>query len=157
VHARAAAAVPGAALPGQPLRHLVAHRRPGVEECAGRRVPAHAAPAPRHGVVALRRDARPRRLASSRSRTCATSASRSPAAGGCSTSTPTRSRSTTRFAEDPLLAPLVARTPAAASRARSTRASSRSAPVLGQQVSTAAARTHAARLVVAHGDPSHRS
>ena len=54
---------------------------------------------------------------------------------------------------DPVLAPLVRRRPAAGCRAPSTRAEFAVRAVLGQQVSTAAARTHAGRLVAAHGEP----
>ena len=65
---------------------------------------------------------------------------------------------TDALAADPLLEPLVAEgARAAGARAPSTRPSSRVRAVLGQQVSTAAARTHAARLVVAHGTPIERS
>ena len=59
----------------------------------------------------------------------------------------------TRLSADPVLAPLVAAAPGrrvpgtADAEAFAVRA------VLGQQVSTAAARTHAARLVAAHGEP----
>lgn len=57
------------------------------------------------------------------------------------------------LAADPVLAPLVAKDPGR--RVPRTVCSAEFAvrAVLGQQVSTAAARTHAARLVTAHGDP----
>lgn len=57
------------------------------------------------------------------------------------------------LARDPVLAPLVAAAPGrrVPGSARPDEFALRA--VLGQQVSTAAARTHAARLVAAHGDP----
>ena len=54
---------------------------------------------------------------------------------------------------DPLLAPLVAKDPGRRVPRTVDPAELAVRAVLGQQVSTAAARTHAARLVVAHGEP----
>ncbi|WP_328433706.1 AlkA N-terminal domain-containing protein [Streptomyces sp. NBC_00425] len=54
---------------------------------------------------------------------------------------------------DPLLAPLVDKAPGRRVPRTVDEAESAVRAVLGQQVSTAAARTHAARLVTAHGDP----
>ncbi|MCX5135870.1 helix-turn-helix domain-containing protein [Streptomyces sp. NBC_00340] len=54
---------------------------------------------------------------------------------------------------DPLLAPLVDKAPGRRVPRTVDEAEFAVRAVLGQQVSTAAARTHAARLVVAHGDP----
>ncbi|MGH3623967.1 MAG: AlkA N-terminal domain-containing protein [Sciscionella sp.] len=55
--------------------------------------------------------------------------------------------------EDPLFAPLVAKSPGRRVPRTVDGAELAVRAVLGQQVSTAAARTHAARLVTAHGDP----
>jgi AraC family transcriptional regulator of adaptative response / DNA-3-methyladenine glycosylase II len=55
--------------------------------------------------------------------------------------------------EDPVLAPLVAKVPGRRVPRTADPAEFAVRAVLGQQVSTAAARTHAARLVVAHGEP----
>jgi AraC family transcriptional regulator of adaptative response / DNA-3-methyladenine glycosylase II len=55
--------------------------------------------------------------------------------------------------EDPVLAPLVAKTPGRRVPRTVDPAEFAVRAVLGQQVSTAAARTHAARLVAAHGQP----
>ncbi len=57
------------------------------------------------------------------------------------------------LAADPALAPLVAATPGRRVPWTVDPAEFALRAVLGQQVSTAAARTHAARLVLAHGDP----
>jgi len=57
------------------------------------------------------------------------------------------------LAGDPLLAPLVAAVPGRRVPRVPDPAGFAVRAVLGQQVSTAAARTHAARLVAAHGDP----
>ncbi|MFR0356194.1 AlkA N-terminal domain-containing protein [Streptomyces sediminimaris] len=54
---------------------------------------------------------------------------------------------------DPLLAPLVGKAPGRRVPRTVDEAEFAVRAVLGQQVSTAAARTHAARLVTAHGDP----
>ncbi|OSC55444.1 DNA-3-methyladenine glycosylase, partial [Streptomyces sp. 4F] len=54
---------------------------------------------------------------------------------------------------DPLLAPLVDKAPGRRVPRTVDEAEFAVRAVLGQQVSTAAARTHAARLVAAHGDP----
>ncbi|WP_329332938.1 AlkA N-terminal domain-containing protein [Streptomyces sp. NBC_00663] len=54
---------------------------------------------------------------------------------------------------DPVLAPLVAKAPGRRVPRTVDEAEFAVRAVLGQQVSTAAARTHAARLVTAHGDP----
>ncbi|WP_411152167.1 AlkA N-terminal domain-containing protein [Streptomyces sp. A30] len=54
---------------------------------------------------------------------------------------------------DPLLAPLVDKAPGRRVPRTVDEAEFAVRAVLGQQVSTAAARTHAARLVIAHGDP----
>ncbi|WUP39513.1 helix-turn-helix domain-containing protein [Streptomyces europaeiscabiei] len=54
---------------------------------------------------------------------------------------------------DPVLAPLVAKAPGRRVPRTVDEAEFAVRAVLGQQVSTAAARTHAARLVVAHGEP----
>jgi AraC family transcriptional regulator of adaptative response / DNA-3-methyladenine glycosylase II len=54
---------------------------------------------------------------------------------------------------DPVLAPLVAAAPGRRIPRAPDGAEMAVRAVLGQQVSTAAARTHAARLVLAHGDP----
>ncbi|AWT47871.1 DNA-3-methyladenine glycosylase 2 family protein [Streptomyces actuosus] len=54
---------------------------------------------------------------------------------------------------DPLLAPLVDKAPGRRVPRTADEAEFAVRAVLGQQVSTAAARTHAARLVTAHGDP----
>jgi AraC family transcriptional regulator of adaptative response / DNA-3-methyladenine glycosylase II len=54
---------------------------------------------------------------------------------------------------DPLLAPLVDKAPGRRVPRTADEAEFAVRAVLGQQVSTAAARTHAARLVAAHGDP----
>jgi AraC family transcriptional regulator of adaptative response / DNA-3-methyladenine glycosylase II len=54
---------------------------------------------------------------------------------------------------DPVLAPLVTKTPGRRVPRTVDPAEFAVRAVLGQQVSTAAARTHAARLVVAHGEP----
>ena len=54
---------------------------------------------------------------------------------------------------DPLLAPLVAKAPGRRVPRTVDEAEFAVRAVLGQQVSTAAARTHASRLVTAHGDP----
>ncbi|WP_416071361.1 AlkA N-terminal domain-containing protein [Streptomyces sp. ME02-8801-2C] len=56
---------------------------------------------------------------------------------------------------DPVLAPLVAKAPGRRVPRTVDEAEFAVRAVLGQQVSTAAARTHAARLVLAHGDPVH--
>src|SRR5690242_6472938 len=58
-----------------------------------------------------------------------------------------------QLATDPLLAPLVAAAPGRRVPRTVDGAEFAVRAVLGQQVSTAAARTHAARLVVAHGEP----
>jgi AraC family transcriptional regulator of adaptative response / DNA-3-methyladenine glycosylase II len=58
-----------------------------------------------------------------------------------------------RLAADPQLAPLVARSPGRRVPRTVDPAEFAVRAVLGQQVSTAAARTHAARLVTAHGEP----
>ncbi|WP_328455005.1 AlkA N-terminal domain-containing protein [Amycolatopsis sp. NBC_00438] len=58
-----------------------------------------------------------------------------------------------QLATDPLLAPLVAAAPGRRVPRTVDGAEFAVRAVLGQQVSTAAARTHAARLVVAHGTP----
>jgi AraC family transcriptional regulator of adaptative response / DNA-3-methyladenine glycosylase II len=58
-----------------------------------------------------------------------------------------------RLAADPVLAPLVAKDPGRRVPRVPDPADFAVRAVLGQQVSTAAARTHAARLVLAHGDP----
>jgi AraC family transcriptional regulator, regulatory protein of adaptative response / DNA-3-methyladenine glycosylase II len=55
--------------------------------------------------------------------------------------------------EDPLFTPLVAKSPGRRVPRTVDGAELAVRAVLGQQVSTAAARTHAARLVTAHGDP----
>ena len=57
------------------------------------------------------------------------------------------------LAEDPLLAPLVAKDPGRRVPRTVDENELAIRAVLGQQVSTAAARTHAARLVLAHGEP----
>ncbi|EPH43117.1 AlkA N-terminal domain-containing protein [Streptomyces aurantiacus] len=57
------------------------------------------------------------------------------------------------LADDPLLAPLVAKAPGRRVPRTVDEAEFAVRAVLGQQVSTAAARTHAARLVTAHGEP----
>ena len=57
------------------------------------------------------------------------------------------------LSQDPLLAPLVASNPGRRVPRTVDPAEFAVRAVLGQQVSTAAARTHAARLVVGHGDP----
>jgi AraC family transcriptional regulator of adaptative response / DNA-3-methyladenine glycosylase II len=56
---------------------------------------------------------------------------------------------------DPVLAPLVDKAPGRRVPRTVDEAEFAVRAVLGQQVSTAAARTHAARLVVAHGEPVH--
>ncbi|GHC57430.1 AlkA N-terminal domain-containing protein [Streptomyces flavofungini] len=58
-----------------------------------------------------------------------------------------------QLADDPLLAPLVAQAPGRRVPRTVDEAEFAVRAVLGQQVSTAAARTHAARLVTAHGEP----
>ena len=58
-----------------------------------------------------------------------------------------------RLALDPVLAPLVAAAPGRRVPGTADAEQFAVRAVLGQQVSTAAARTHAARLVAAHGDP----
>ncbi|MEU1705254.1 AlkA N-terminal domain-containing protein [Streptomyces sp. NPDC005706] len=58
-----------------------------------------------------------------------------------------------RLRADPLLAPLVDRAPGRRVPRTVDEAEFAVRAVLGQQVSTAAARTHAARLVIAHGKP----
>jgi AraC family transcriptional regulator of adaptative response / DNA-3-methyladenine glycosylase II len=55
--------------------------------------------------------------------------------------------------KDPVLAPMVAKTPGRRVPRTVDPAEFAVRAVLGQQVSTAAARTHASRLVLAHGDP----
>jgi AraC family transcriptional regulator of adaptative response / DNA-3-methyladenine glycosylase II len=57
------------------------------------------------------------------------------------------------LARDPVLAPLVAAAPGRRVPGTADAEQFAVRAVLGQQVSTAAARTHAARLVAAHGDP----
>ncbi|WP_405662885.1 AlkA N-terminal domain-containing protein [Streptomyces sp. RK9] len=57
-----------------------------------------------------------------------------------------------QLADDPLLAPLVAKAPGRRVPRTVDEAEFAVRAVLGQQVSTAAARTHAARLVTAHGE-----
>lgn len=57
------------------------------------------------------------------------------------------------LADDPLLAPLVAKAPGRRVPRTVDEDEFAVRAVLGQQVSTAAARTHAARLVTAHGEP----
>ncbi|OLR95427.1 DNA-3-methyladenine glycosylase 2 family protein [Actinokineospora bangkokensis] len=57
------------------------------------------------------------------------------------------------LAEDPVLAPLIAKGPGRRVPRTVDPEEFAVRAVLGQQVSTAAARTHAARLVAAHGDP----
>jgi AraC family transcriptional regulator of adaptative response / DNA-3-methyladenine glycosylase II len=57
------------------------------------------------------------------------------------------------LAEDPVLAPLVAKDPGRRVPRTVDENELAIRAVLGQQVSTAAARTHAARLVLAHGEP----
>jgi len=59
----------------------------------------------------------------------------------------------TALAADPVLAPLVATAPGRRVPGTADAEQFAVRAVLGQQVSTAAARTHAARLVAAHGDP----
>nr|WP_239155279.1 AlkA N-terminal domain-containing protein [Amycolatopsis sp. FDAARGOS 1241] len=58
-----------------------------------------------------------------------------------------------QLAEDPALAPLVAKSPGRRVPRTTEPEEFAVRAVLGQQVSTAAARTHAARLVAAHGTP----
>ncbi|WP_369211794.1 AlkA N-terminal domain-containing protein [Streptomyces flavofungini] len=58
-----------------------------------------------------------------------------------------------QLSADPLLAPLVAKAPGRRVPRTVDEAEFAVRAVLGQQVSTAAARTHAARLVTAHGEP----
>ncbi|WP_435211762.1 AlkA N-terminal domain-containing protein [Streptomyces sp. bgisy034] len=58
-----------------------------------------------------------------------------------------------RLRTDPLLAPLVDKAPGRRVPRTADEAEFAVRAVLGQQVSTAAARTHAARLVTAHGEP----
>ncbi len=58
-----------------------------------------------------------------------------------------------RLARDPVLAPLVSAAPGRRVPGTADPEQFAVRAVLGQQVSTAAARTHAARLVVAHGEP----
>ncbi|MFE6158719.1 AlkA N-terminal domain-containing protein [Streptomyces sp. NPDC056486] len=58
-----------------------------------------------------------------------------------------------QLSADPLLAPLVAKAPGRRVPRTVDEAEFAVRAVLGQQVSTAAARTHAARLVAAHGEP----
>ncbi|WP_269662604.1 AlkA N-terminal domain-containing protein [Streptomyces cinnabarinus] len=58
-----------------------------------------------------------------------------------------------QLSTDPLLAPLVAKAPGRRVPRTVDEAEFAVRAVLGQQVSTAAARTHAARLVTAHGEP----
>ncbi len=58
-----------------------------------------------------------------------------------------------RLAADPVLAPLVARAPGRRVPRSLDPAQLAIRAVLGQQISTAAARTHAGRLVAAYGDP----
>ena len=108
------------------------------------------------GVVRVelgRPDARLRRRAPSRWPTPATWRPPPNAPAGCSTPTATRSPSTTALAEDPLLAPLVDDAPGAARPGPLDGAEMAVQTVLGQQVSVAAARTAAARLVETHGEP----
>ena len=129
--AGAAAAVPARrCTPDQLFGHLAATAVPGRGGVARRRVPPHAAAAARRRASSR---SRPRADAvgvpAAAAPTCATSARRSPAAAGCSTSTPTRWPSTRVLAEDEVLAPWVAKVPGpAGAAARSTRPSSRCAP-----------------------------
>ncbi|MFE9093170.1 AlkA N-terminal domain-containing protein [Streptomyces sp. NPDC007264] len=60
-----------------------------------------------------------------------------------------------RLRTDPVLAPLVDKAPGRRVPRTVDEAEFAVRAVLGQQVSTAAARTHAARLVTAHGEPVH--
>ncbi|GLW49596.1 DNA-3-methyladenine glycosylase [Streptomyces sp. NBRC 14336] len=60
-----------------------------------------------------------------------------------------------QLSTDPVLAPLVAKAPGRRVPRTVDEAEFAVRAVLGQQVSTAAARTHAARLVTAHGEPVH--
>ena len=76
-----------------------------------------------------------------------------PAAAACSTSTPTRPPTTAVLAADPVLAPLVAAKPGPARAGTVDPAETAVRAVLGQQVSLAAARTLAGRLVAACGPP----
>ena len=87
------------------------------------------------------------------STTSAISPRRSPAAGGCWTSTPTPRRWSTRSRRDPDLAPVVAKAPGQRIPRTVDEAELAVRAVLGQQVSTKAARTHAGRLVAAYGQP----
>jgi AraC family transcriptional regulator, regulatory protein of adaptative response / DNA-3-methyladenine glycosylase II len=61
------------------------------------------------------------------------------------------------LSEDPVLGPLVAKAPGRRVPRTVDPAEFAVRVVLGQQVSTAAARTHAARLVLAHGEPAEDS
>ena len=95
-----------------------------------------------------------RRRAPSRWPTPATSRPPSSAPAACSTPTATRSPSTPRLAEDPLLgAAGRRRSRGCACPATLDGAEMAVQTVLGQQVSVAAARTAAARLVEPHGEP----
>ena len=84
--------------------------------------------------------------------TRATSARPSPGCGGCSTSTPTRSPSTSVLGADPALAAAVAAVPGIRLPGTVDAAEIAVRAVLGQQVSVAAARTAAARLADALGE-----
>ena len=77
---------------------------------------------------------------------------RSSAAGGCSTSTPIRDVVAEHLGADPLLGPLVRAAPGLRVPGAVDGAELAVRAVLGQQISLAAARTAAGRLVAAHGE-----
>ena len=148
----AAAAVPVAAVPGQPVRPPGGHggaRRRGV---AGRGLPAHPATAARAG----RRGAAPGpeyiacQLSLTDLRDLATAISRCRRLLDLDAD-PVAVADLLR--QDPVLAPLVDKAPGRRVPRTVDAAEFAVRVVLGQQVSTAAARTHAGRLVAAHGEP----
>ena len=84
---------------------------------------------------------------------CETWPPRSAAAGGCLTLTPDPVAIDAQLVDDPHLGPLVAKDPGRRVPRTVDAAEFALRAVLGQQVSTAAARTHAARVVARLGDP----
>ena len=139
---------------------LAARAVPGVEAWDGDGVPPRARPARTATAwpYSARRRHGPRRPAERARCACgsptgATSARPCAASAACSTSTPTRSPSTPRSADDPALAPSVAAVagPARAGQRRPVRDGRQG--VVGQQISVAGARTVAGRIVAAAGAP----
>jgi AraC family transcriptional regulator of adaptative response / DNA-3-methyladenine glycosylase II len=140
-----------AALPGQPVRPSGRDRRARRGGMAGRRLPAHPAAAARarhRGAAprtrAHRLPAGPHRPAGPGDRDQPVPAAARPGRRPGRGRRPARRR--------PVLAPLVAKAPGRRVPRTVDAAEFAVRAVLGQQVSTAAARTHAGRLAAAHGE-----